>query len=152
MGGAGRLGSTVEQLRSSSTPTDEFPMDFRRIKLCQQAILSLNATMGRRDHYHVYVIELSKDVLYEGRFKKANPGYVSGKPCVYVGMTGLDPDVRFDKHKAGIQSNRFVKQFGLRLLPELYELYNPMSYDGARDLEVELAIDFREAGYGVWQA
>jgi hypothetical protein len=112
----------------------------------------LNASMGRRDHYHVYVIELSKDVLYEGRFRKANPGYVTGKPCVYVGMTGLDPDVRFDKHKAGIQSNRFVKQFGLRLLPELYELYNPLSYEHARDLEVELAIDFREAGYGVWQA
>ncbi|MHB1143647.1 MAG: hypothetical protein ACYCZS_01980 [Thiobacillus sp.] len=108
--------------------------------------------MGRRDHYHVYVIELSKDVLYEGRFRKANPGYVTDKPCVYVGMTGLDPDVRFDKHKAGIQSNRFVKEFGLRLLPELYELYGPMSYEGARDLEVELAIDFREAGYGVWQA
>jgi predicted GIY-YIG superfamily endonuclease len=108
--------------------------------------------MGRRDHYHVYVIELSKDVLYEGRFKKANPAYITGKLCVYVGMTGLDPDVRFDKHKAGIQSNRFVKQFGLRLLPDLYELYNPMSYEGARDLEVELAIDFREAGCGVWQA
>ena len=108
--------------------------------------------MGRRDHYHVYVIELSKDVLYDGRFKKANPGYIEGKPCIYVGMTGLDPDVRFDKHKAGIQSNRFVKQFGLRLLPELYELYGPLTYDDARDLEVELAIDFREAGYGVWQA
>jgi hypothetical protein len=38
------------------------------------------------------------------------------------------------------------------LLPELYALYDPMSYDQARDLEVELAIDFREAGYGVWQA
>ena len=25
------------------------------------------------------------------------PGYVLAKPCVYVGMTGLDPDVRFDK-------------------------------------------------------
>ncbi|MDO9387420.1 MAG: hypothetical protein Q7T65_12040 [Thiobacillus sp.] len=108
--------------------------------------------MGRRDHYHVYVIELSKDVLDEGRFRKSNPGYVAGKPCVYVGMTGLDPDVRFDKHKAGIQSNRFVKQFGLRLLPDLYELYNPLPYDAARSLEVELAIDFREAGYGVWQA
>ena len=108
--------------------------------------------MGRRDHYHVYVIELSKDVLHEGRFRKANPGYVTGKPCIYVGMTGLDPDVRFDKHKAGIQSNRFVKQFGLRLLPDLYELYNPLPYDAARSLEVELAIDFREAGYGVWQA
>ena len=108
--------------------------------------------MGRRGHYHVYVIELSKDVLYEGRFRKCNPGYVAGKPCVYVGMTGLDPDVRFDKHKAGIQSNRFVKQFGLRLLPDLYELYNPLPYDAARSLEVELAIDCREAGYGVWQA
>ncbi len=108
--------------------------------------------MGRYNHYHVYVVELSKEVLHEGRFKKANPGHVAGKPCIYVGMTGLDPDVRFDKHKAGIQSNRYVRQYGLRLLPELYELYNPLSYRQARELEVELAIDFREAGYGVWQA
>jgi hypothetical protein len=108
--------------------------------------------MRRRDHYHVYVIELSKDVLQEGRFRKCNPGYAEGKPCIYVGMTGLDPDVRFDKHKAGIQSNRYVLKYGLRLLPELYELYGALSYDAARDLEVELAIDFRDAGYGVWQA
>ena len=108
--------------------------------------------MARRNHYHVYVIELSKDVLYQGRFKKANPDYVTGKPCVYVGMTGLDPDLRCDKHKAGIQSNRSVLVFGSRLLPKLYEVYNPMPYDGARDMEVELAIALREAGYGVWQA
>ena len=110
------------------------------------------ASGGRRRHYHVYVIELSKDVLYQGRFRKANPAYVAGKPCVYVGMTGLDPDLRFDKHKAGIQSNRYVRDFGLHLLPHLYQAYNPMSYDEARDMEVELAIDLREAGYGVWQA
>ncbi len=108
--------------------------------------------MGRRNHYYVYVIELSKEVLNEGRFKKCNPGYVPGKPCVYVGMTGLDPDVRFDKHKAGIQSNRYAQQYGLHLLPEIYEAYNPMPYDAARDMEVELAIDLREGGYGVWQA
>ena len=107
---------------------------------------------GKRPHYHVYVVELDPAILARKKFRDANPRYVTGKPCVYVGMTGLDPDVRFDKHKAGIQSNRFVKQFGLRLLPDLYELYNPMAYDAARDLEVELAIDFREAGYGVWQA
>lgn len=111
-----------------------------------------SVAMARRDHYHVYVIELSKDVLYKGRFKKANPDYITGKPCVYVGMTGLDPDVRFDKHKAGIQSNRYVLEFGMRLLPELYAVYNPMPYDGAREMEVELAIGLREAGYGVWQA
>ena len=108
--------------------------------------------MGRRAHYHVYVIELSKDVLDQPRFKKANPDYMTGKPCVYVGMTGIDPDTRFDKHKAGIQSNRYVQQFGLRLLPNLYDVYNPMPYDGARDMEVELAISLREQGFGVWQA
>ncbi len=108
--------------------------------------------MARRYHYHVYVIELSRDVLYEARFKKANPDYIAGKPCVYVGMTGLNPDLRFDKHKAGIQANKFVQKFGLRLLPALYEMYNPMPYDGACEMEVELGIGLREAGYGVWQA
>jgi hypothetical protein len=38
---------------------------------------------------------------------------------VYVGMTGLDPDLRFDRHKAGIQANRFVFEYGLRLVPAL---------------------------------
>ena len=108
--------------------------------------------MARRRHYHVYVIELDRRVMEEPRFIKANPGYRAGKPCVYVGMTGIDPDVRFDKHKAGIQANRYVQRFGVRLLPEIYEAYNPMTYDAARDMEVELAIDLREGGYGVWQA
>jgi hypothetical protein len=67
-------------------------------------------------------------------------------------MTGLDPDLRFDRHKADIQANRFVRDYGLRLMPELYEVFNPMPYDGARDMEVELAIGLREAGYAVWQA
>ena len=108
--------------------------------------------MARRWHHHVYVIELSKDVLYEARFRKSNPDYVTGKPCVYVGMTGLNPDLRFDKHKAGIQANKFAQEYGLRLLPELYAVYNPMPYRGAGEMEVELAIALREQGYGVWQA
>jgi hypothetical protein len=105
-----------------------------------------------RDHYNVYVVELASSVIFEPRFAKANPDYVAGMPCVYVGMTGLSPDVRLDKHKAGIQANRFVTQYGLRLVPQLYEMYNPMPYDGARDMEVELAIALREKGFGVWQA
>jgi hypothetical protein len=108
--------------------------------------------MARRYHHHVYVVALSPDVLYEPRFRRANPDYVTGKPCVYVGMTGLTPDVRFDKHKAGIQANKFAQEYGLRLMPELYAVYNPMPYRGAAEMEVELAIALREAGYGVWQA
>lgn len=113
---------------------------------------SLAPTMARRKHYHVYVVELSPDVLLEPRFRKRNPDYARGKPCVYVGMTGLDPDVRLDKHKAGIQSNRFVQRYGLRLLPDLYEALNPMGYDDAVDKEIEIGIDLRSAGFGVWQA
>jgi len=67
-------------------------------------------------------------------------------------MTGLDPDIRFDKHKAGIQSNVFVRDHGLRLLPALYERYNPMKRDEAALMEVELGIRLRSLGYAVWQA
>lgn len=109
------------------------------------------AASENRYHHYVYVVELSKDVLDEAKFRKANPDYRPGMPCVYVGMTGLNPDERFDKHKAGIKANRFVREFGMRLRPDLYEAYNPMPYDGARDMEVELAIALREQGYGVWQ-
>ena len=106
----------------------------------------------RRGRYHVYVVQLADPVWNSPRFRNANPDYVLGKPFVYVGMTGLDPDVRFDKHKAGIQANTYVRDHGERLLPQLYEQYNPMTYDEARTLEVELAIALRRRGYGVWQA
>ena len=108
--------------------------------------------MKLRECHHVYVVELSADVLFEPKFRNANPDYRPGKPCVYVGMTGLDPDLRFDRHKAGIQSNPFVFKYGERLLPELYEDHNPMPYEDAKYMEVDLAIRLREAGYGVWQA
>ena len=108
--------------------------------------------MVHRKHHRVYVIALHKDVLLEAKFKKCNPNYITGKPCVYVGMTGLDIDLRFDKHKAGIQSNRYVLLYGLHLLPDLYEGFNPMTYDKAVSMEIEIGIDLRSAGFGVWQA
>ena len=102
--------------------------------------------------YHVYVVELDDRVWNEPRFRRANPDVDVTKPCLYVGMTGLDPDLRFDRHKAGIQANTFVQRYGLRLLPSLYAVYNPMPYEGAREMEVELAIALREQGHAVWQA
>ena len=105
---------------------------------------------GKHRHY-VYVVELARGVLYERKFQKANVNYNPEKPCVYVGMTGLTPEVRFARHKAGVKSNKYVEKYGLRLLPELYAVYNPMPYDGAREMEVELAVSLREKGYGVWQ-
>ena len=105
------------------------------------------ARVRQRHRHRVDVVEPSDRVWNEPRFRRANPDYRLDKPCVYVGMTGLDPDLRFDKHKAGIKANRFVLEYGLRLLPHLYEVYNPMPFEAARDMEVELAIRLREAGY-----
>jgi len=45
----------------------------------------------------------------------------------------------------------YVQRFGVRLLPHLYAYANPMPYDAARDMEIELAIALREQGYAVWQ-
>ena len=108
--------------------------------------------MARRSHHNVYVVLLSPRVLQEAKFRRCNPQYDATKPCIYVGMTGLDPDDRFDKHKAGIRAARYVTLYGERLLPELYACFNPMPYNAARDMEVELAIGLRDKGYGVWQA
>jgi hypothetical protein len=106
----------------------------------------------KRAHYHVYVIELSPRVWQEPRFRRANPDYVGDKGYLYVGMTGLDPDIRFDRHKAGVQANRFARDYGLRLRPELYERYNPMPYGEAKQMEVELGLWLRRQGYAIWQA
>ncbi|HZQ75091.1 MAG TPA: hypothetical protein VFB08_19415 [Burkholderiales bacterium] len=107
---------------------------------------------GSRFHHSVYVIELDPAVLNIRRFRDANPNRDMMKPCVYVGCTGLTPEARFQKHKAGVRANRYVQRFGLRLLPHLYAYANPMPYQAARDMEVELAIALQEEGYAVWQA
>ena len=105
----------------------------------------------KKHRHYVYVIELARGVLYERKFQKANPDYNPERPCVYVGMTGLTPEVRFERHKHGVKSNKYAEKYGVRLLPALYEVFNPMPYAAAQEMEVELAVSLREKGYGVWQ-
>jgi len=107
---------------------------------------------AKKHHHNVYVIELDPRVLNIARFRKANPDRDMLKPCLYVGMTGLTPEARFARHKAGVRANSYVQRFGFRLLPRLYAYANPMPYEAARDMEVELAIALQEEGYAVWQA
>jgi hypothetical protein len=108
--------------------------------------------MSGRYRHHVYVVELDPAVMSERRFAEANPDWDPSRPCVYVGMTGLTPELRFARHKAGAKANRYVQRYGLRLLPHLYEYANPMPYAAARDMEVEMALRLRAERYAVWQA
>jgi predicted GIY-YIG superfamily endonuclease len=104
-------------------------------------------------HHNLYVVELKAEVFFlEHKFREANLAYTrSVKSCVYVGMTGLTPEERLQEHRNGNHSARFVKKYGVRLLPELYTHFNPMPYALATVMEIELARQLREQGYGVWQ-
>ena len=105
----------------------------------------------KKTHYSVYVVELSKDVLDEPRFRKANRDYVDGRPCVYVGMTGLDPKTRFERHRYGVKDNTYVRRYGVRLRPDLYAGLNPLPYAQAQRMEWVLARELRNDGWAVWQ-
>jgi hypothetical protein len=95
------------------------------------------------------VILLRNTVTKHPSILRLNPNHDPLKPCVYVGMTGLPVDDRFENHKKGYKSAWVVKKYGVRLLPELYEHLNPMPFEAAVQMEAELAEDLRAAGYTV---
>jgi hypothetical protein len=96
-------------------------------------------------HHHVYVVLLNDKArkFLAGK----NPRRGAGKPCVYVGMTGLTPELRLSNHLAGIKSARIVRRFGLHLLPELYAHLNPMPFEAAALMEKDLAEDLKAQGF-----
>lgn len=100
-------------------------------------------------HHNVYVILLDPKVARHRTILGMNPKRDPAKPCVYVGMSGLPPEHRFENHKHGYKAAWVVEKYGVRLLPELYEHLNPMPYDAALQMELELAEDLRNEGYTV---
>ena len=101
--------------------------------------------------YYVYVIELDKRVISFRKIREANPKHIPGMPCVYVGQSYYPPEIRFEQHKEGYKCNRYAREFGLRLLPDLYEKYNPIpSRKDAEEIESRLAENLRKRGFTVW--
>jgi hypothetical protein len=100
-------------------------------------------------HHHVYVVLLDAAAGKIRRVRAENPQRDPGKPCLYVGMSGLTPEERFANHKQGIKAAGVVKRHGVRLLPELYAHLNPMPYEAAARMERDLAEDLRRAGYTI---
>jgi hypothetical protein len=100
-------------------------------------------------HHNVYVVLLSKAALKDLSILRRNPQRDPSKPAVYVGMTGLPVDHRFENHKNGYKSARLVRKYGVRLLPELFEHLNPMPYEYAVQMEKDLTDDLRSQGYAV---
>lgn len=100
----------------------------------------------------VYAIDLDRSVIQDPKFKQANPGYVDGKPCVYIGMTSLDVSERYAQHISGTNSSRIAKQWGRGLLTGVVTPRKPTLRRWAMKHERSTARQLRASGYGVWQA
>lgn len=112
---------------------------YRRLRACSEAAF----------HHSVYVVLLDPKAAKVPAVLKGNPRRDPSKPCIYVGSTGLKPEERFRNHKNGLKHSRLVKLYGIRLLKELYEPFNPMPFAAAVQMERELAEDLRAQGYTV---
>jgi hypothetical protein len=100
-------------------------------------------------HHNVYVILLDNAGAKHRSILRLNPNRDPLKPCIYVGMTGIPVDHRFENHKHGYKSAWVVRKYGVRLMPDLYEHLNPMPFEAAAQMEKELAEDLRSEGYTV---
>lgn len=100
-------------------------------------------------HHSVYVILLDDAVAKHATVLRHNPRRDPAKPCVYVGMTGLPVEERFENHKAGYKSAWTVEKYGKQLLPELFAHLNPMPFEAAVQMEKDLTEDLRSEGYTV---
>src|SRR5580698_10984493 len=115
----------------------------------RRTLKQLRAKTESALHHNVYVVLLDPAVKKLRKVRAENPKANLKKPAVYVGMTGLTPEERFANHKAGLKAASVVKRHGLRLLPELYAHLNPMPFEAAVQMEMDLAEDLRRAGYTV---
>jgi predicted GIY-YIG superfamily endonuclease len=110
---------------------------------------TLSTHSWSRGHHSIYAIELDRGVQQKAAFRKRNPGMTAG--CLYIGMTGLTPEKRFARHRAGTQSGRYVREYGVRMRLDLVEGFSRLPFPIAAFMESKLAAWLRAQGFGVWQ-
>lgn len=109
-----------------------------------------SAASWSRGRHSVYAIELDPAARKNRAFRERNPGGAAGG-CLYIGVTGLSPEERFARHRAGTQSARLVHAHGVRLRMDLVEGFSRLPYRIAADMEPRLAAWLRAQGFAVWQ-
>jgi len=98
----------------------------------------------------VYIIRLQPEVGESSGAKKQNPKRDPGKPCLYVGQTGLSHQERFDVHRAGGQySSKWVHDYGVELIASLNPEPGLMTELDALRAERRAAHALRKDGYTV---
>jgi hypothetical protein len=99
--------------------------------------------------YSVYVVLLEEYVGTLPQMRLRNPKRDPSKPFVYIGLTSLRVDRRFDYQRATPKTEWRVYRYGVRLMPELCEHLNSMTLEKALHTARKLAEDLRAKGFGV---
>ena len=107
----------------------------------------MRANEGLR--YSVFVVLLDEYVATLPQMRRRNSKRDPSKPYVYVGLTSLPLDRRFDFRRAAPWHEWRLHKFGVRLMPELYDSLHPMTCKQALQKAKELADDLRAKGFGV---
>jgi len=105
----------------------------------------------RKQDRKLYVITLDPNVLDRKEYRQANPGYIEGMPCLYVGITIHEPGDRFEQHKSGYRSSKYPRQYGVELALELIEGFDAEGDLNDEEKEEGLADWLRDQGCAVWQ-
>jgi hypothetical protein len=99
---------------------------------------------------NLYIITLHPEVLTRKEFRDANPNYIEGMPCVYVGITIHDPGDRYEQHKTGYKCSKYPRKFGVELALDLIDGFEAAELTD-EDKEPALADWLRDQVYAVWQ-
>ena len=76
----------------------------------------------RELRYSVYVVLPDEYVGTLPQMRRRNPERDPSKPFVYVGAPSLPMDLRFDFRRGTPEHEWRLHKFGVRLMPELYDL------------------------------
>lgn len=99
----------------------------------------------------IYVLELAPEATADPDFLSANPQYVEGMVCVYVGSSSQTAEQRLKDHLIGHNASRIAHQFAIKLRYDLMPPQTPIPKERALKEEKCLARTLRAAGFGVWQ-
>jgi len=103
----------------------------------------------RELRYSIYVVLLEASVATLPQMRRRNPKHDPSKPFVYIGVTSLPVNGRFDFRKATPEHEWRLHRFGVRLMPKLYDSFPRMACERALKTSKKLADDLRAKGFGV---
>ena len=135
------MSSRASRLHSADAHRDACIAQWRK-----KARAAAKAGKGR----NLYIVTLHSDVLACRDFRRANPNYREGMPCLYVGLSIHSPGDRYQQHKMGYRSSKYPKKYGVELALDLMDGFDPGDLPEPEQ-EYALADWLRDQGYAVWQ-